>query len=289
MAERLNTQHDYFKSVQNIHERKWPIPQRELSQIVSSVMKGLSHTACAIDNMKIEKSSFLFYYQTLLTHNVSPINVCNDYCYDSKNKQVSIRRFYDIDITKNGAGWHLINQPVTTIPTLEWNNLWSRFHYIKDPFIKEYIMEEESKNYPEEFKKIILDRLRSGTLLRGDRRFIISSYQSFLLKVNESIKNFAIAGPSEQKLQEARECLADNKALTYIDLSGNEMTTGKTRFEAWEEFKREQPTLVNGLIFLCNLTPSERDPRLGKIYKLVDRAYTLLRIKGFPAYPDLAA
>ena len=295
-----NTQ-QYFEPLRNIHQREYPIPQDELSVIVGQAMNGLDLVANRVkvirNNLSPEEQaradSFLFYVDTLREKNVSPITVSAE-TY-TKDKKILLERLYNTDIQfERGLGWNGIFGE--GFPELKWNNLWSRFfknyfYYGLDgtsKYTEEKILEYIDEWDIDEHKGIILEKFRKRELLNGDRHFGSSQFKLYLWHINQCFKQGDISTkPSEEEIERAKAELADKNILAYIDLQGREVRPNKTRYEAWNEFRTENPEHFQRLVELCNLPYEQRKPLHGELYPLVDKAFTLLRVKGFNAYPDL--
>ncbi|MBI2647343.1 hypothetical protein HYW99_02610 [Candidatus Woesearchaeota archaeon] len=286
-----------LEQLKEIHRREYPIPQKELRILVEQAMQELSIAAKRVKRIKGDLSpqeqayadSFLFYCDELKKRNVSPISVTINFW--TENERVVLQRYYitDISFSSGGIGWHGLERPYKSIPRLEWNNLWSYFssyRYIQPKEIEEYIKER----LIEEHSDIFSEKFHKQELLSGDLHFGFSRFKQYLRYVDEKLRQGDIkTRPSEQEIARAKVELADRNLLAYIDLQGNEVRPGKTQFEAWQEFQKENPEHFKRLVEICNLPYEQRKPLHNELYPLVDKAFTLLRVKGFSKYPDLSA
>lgn len=265
---------DYFEPLKNLHKKEYPLEPRELKDIVESTIEGLLHTIKRLDKMRkqgnlteeeqVYADSFLFYCQKLVENKVSPIGIRAV----KKNNKKNL--FYVSDILikfnlNNGKTVYrnIIDQDSAyvshgwlitenNVPKLKLGNF--HLHFVRSPY-NPPLLNLLKNNYNGEIINIFINQLKNKQLLWGD--------------INYGKKN---------------------SLLSYIGLNGKEVVTGKTKYEAWEEFKSENPKLFEKLVEVCNFPLLQGTGKKNiEIYSLLVQAFTLLRIKGFVLYLNLTA
>lgn len=209
--------------------------------------------------------------------------------YFPRDEKMLVECYYLSDISSDYeiGGWRNFEE----VPELDWNNFWIyfSFDYFSRGWDEQQMLNFIRESLIDEHKEIFMGRFRKKELLIGDIKFGLSKFKSYLRQSDSLFNSGLVAKLSEEEIEKARIELADRNILGYVDLQGKEIKPCKTSFEAWEEFKEENHGLFHDLV--------EMHRGVGKGYRnltnndlyLVDKAFILLKMKGFSKYPDLSA
>ncbi len=258
----------------------YPLPQSELKAIVDAIRPVVEDAAQRVERLKTSITSnlsqresarvegFLFYYQKMLEHDVSPISVT------MSSHQGG---YYSPDFRIGERSWAWQGVADVGIPYYSGNNFWNFFWKDNGKIIRE---EEDLDRILEEHREVILERFRTGQLLLGDSSFAENPFENYLWMKKSEGKTL-----TKEEIEKARIDYDGKNILRYVDWQGKEIRVGRTLFEAWEEFKDENPELILGLVEICNLDRDIISERRDEFDLLLSKAFTLMRVKGFPTYP----
>ncbi len=281
-----------LKPLTEIHKKEYPVPESELRHIVEQSIQTLGKIAERVKRLKdtlpedqrLRCDNFLFYYTSLLEKKVSPFYTLAYFNVGKDGRIFTTRRYLnDIAIWPYSAfGWKIYEES-DSVPHVVSNNFWTNFQYsssINNRYTKNVMIREIKGCLIDEHKDRFLEIYENKEFLIGDEKFGKSIFKLSLIEIRNDVYYDKIKQPSDEEIEKLRLALNDRSLVGRINFEGQEIMSGKTHFEVWEEFKIQEQDLFERLVTICKEPYDENGEFKPELYPLLPRAYTILVLNG---------